>query len=309
MRKIVSLVVCIVLLMGLTGCHDAALEGGAAVSSDAQPDSSDAESNPSDAAPTEPTAWMKMATYNVANCNGGKDLENIASYLVENKVDICGLQEIDINAKRSKGQDQPVELAQKMTELSGTTYYWAFCYSLRDSSDRYSGAKQSQYGVAIVSRYPIVSTRRVQLWADGQTAQLQSLRGKTYEGRVLLIAEINVEGKIFTVINTHLDLHLDARLKAVETIKNELSQITTPVILLGDLNCRVDSDEIKALSEVLCVTADVTSEEGPIPTYSSTKPSSTIDWIFISKNLWYKDLYVSQVQYSDHMPCVVSLGY
>ena len=114
------------------------------------------------------------------------------------------------------------------------------------------------------------------------------------------------EGKAVTVITSHFDLIEDARQMAVDVIKEKLSIIDTPVILMGDFNASFGSSIINQLQE------ELTSVYRPTMsacTFSTTAPSSKIDYIFCSEELAFRDPYVPvDVNESDHLPVVVTVG-
>ena len=139
--------------------------------------------------------------------------DNIADVLVRNDVVICGLNEVDWNCKRSEYTNQPYLIAKEMTARTGVKHYWAFAVGL----DGYHG-KGAQYGNALVTRYPIVSTREIPVWVheiDPSNPKTQAAKGN-FERRALLIAELDVEGKPLTVITTHFGLQPTEQVKMMD---------------------------------------------------------------------------------------------
>ena len=222
---------------------------------------------------------LKVGTYNINfgqdNSVSGKplNLQNVANVILENDLDIIALNEVHIYAadRKSAGRHTPYEIAKLATAGSqnGDTYYWAFAAGLEGYSTYgtvYSASnpgptgwytegqgagwdtvRQSGYGNAIISKYPIKSVREVKVMAPGQTEQLQDINGKTYERRTILIAELDVNGTTVTVIATHFDLYTTGMNAAVNAIKQEMQNITTPIILMGDLNCNTNDAPITNL--------------------------------------------------------------
>ncbi len=222
---------------------------------------------------------LKVASYNINfgqdNSVSGKplNLQNIADVILENDLDVIALQEVHVYAgsKVSAGRHTPYEVAKLATAGSqnGDTYYWAFAAGLEGYSSfgsMYSSrlpgptgwytegqgpgwdtVRQSGYGNAIISKYPILSVREVKVMAPGQTEQLEEINGYTYERRTILIAELDVNGTTVTVISTHFDLYTSSLNAAAEAVIAEMNNISTPTILLGDLNCGVNSAHLKKL--------------------------------------------------------------
>ncbi len=222
---------------------------------------------------------LNVGTYNI---NFGQDnsvegkphnLQNIVNVIKNNDLGVVALQEVNIYSSHAKsgGLHTPYEIAKMLTEQTGEQYYWAFAAGLEGHSARpyqnaysqsnpgpsgwstegqgpaWNTVSQSGYGNAIISKYPILSVREIKMMAPGQTQQLETINNRTYERRALLIAEIDVDGVPLTVMATHMDLPYVAINASVSTILQEIKNISTPVILMGDLNCLVGETPINSL--------------------------------------------------------------
>ena len=99
--------------------------------------------------------------------------------------------------------------------------------------------KGGYYGLGILSRYPIVKSERV---------FLPNPEPKK-EQRILLMAEIELpDGSSITFISTHLEVSsAEARKEQISFINSKIKEISTPVILAGDLNAMRIQDQ-KGLS-------------------------------------------------------------
>ena len=278
---------------------------------------------------------LKVGTYNI---NFGQDnsvegkplnLQNIANVILENDLDVIALNEVHVYAanKKSAGRHTPYEVAKLATEGSrnGDTYYWAFAAGLEGYSGTPYGTvysernpgptgwytegqgpgwdtvRQSGYGNAIISKYPIKSVREIKVMPRAQTEQLQIIEGTTYERRTVLIAELDVNGTIVTVMATHFDLVKSAMNAAVNVILDEMENISTPVILMGDLNCEPHYGPITNLKDEFVFIGDDTK----------THKNGKLDYIaYANATVTVSDYQVlTDNNVSDHFPAIATLTF
>src|SRR5438034_4827714 len=108
--------------------------------------SSNSESAPSTVATPANAHIIRVMTYNIhvgVGMDKKLDLARIAGVINAQHPDLVGLQEVDRGVERTQRIDEIAELA-KLTHMD-----YAFAFNLR-----YQGG---QYGVAILSRFPISS--------------------------------------------------------------------------------------------------------------------------------------------------------
>ncbi|MBP1969392.1 endonuclease/exonuclease/phosphatase family metal-dependent hydrolase [Virgibacillus natechei] len=101
---------------------------------------------------------MKVMTYNIRHGKGKDkqlDLYRIAEVIKRSDAAIIGINEIDRYYSRSLHIDQPNWLARELD------MDYAFAPSLSLPPKHYSELRQ--YGNAILSRYPIISKKRIRL--------------------------------------------------------------------------------------------------------------------------------------------------
>src|ERR1044072_6069351 len=130
---------------------------------------------------------IRVMTYNIhvgVGRNKNLDLPRIAEVIKREHVDLVGLQEVDRGVERTQRVDEIAELA-KLTKMD-----YAFAFNLK-----YQGG---QYGVAILSRFPIRATDH-RLYKNLREA----------ERRGLIRAEIQIDGRIVNFVTTHLDYQYD----------------------------------------------------------------------------------------------------
>ena len=218
--------------------------------------------------------------------------ENIAKHISDENIAICGLEEVDICNKRSQYIDTPKVVADMLTEKSGVKHYYAYASAINDYAN-----PGSRYGNAVISRYPILDQRSVMV-------DLGFGVKDEYEPRVILAADIDVEGRVLTLVVTHFGLHESERELAVKKLREIVEGAEHPIIFMGDLNTTPDSAIYNGVAELL----EDSSEDMAAPlTFPSNEPKYKIDYIFRSRGLVTRDIRTSPVQYSDHLPLTVTL--
>lgn len=225
---------------------------------------------------------IKIMSYNIHHGNPPAqraviDLEAIAKVINEANVDAVGIQEVDINVGRSGLINQ----AKKLAELTNMDFYFSKGINL----------EKGYYGTVILTKHKIIGKRRYDLPNPDKS-----------ESRSLAIIDIELpNGMSFSFANTHLDLKEANKVAQAEFI-NELGDLySRPLILVGDLNAKPDSEPIKILEKVF-----VRNTKKNVLTFPNINPSQEIDYIMVSKNSqfkWvkYKALTSANTE-SDHLP-------
>lgn len=215
------------------------------------------------------------------------DLRRISEVILRDRPDLVALQEVDRGVRRTKGIDQIVELA-RLTRMD-----YAFAPNLD-----FQGGK---YGVAILSRYPILTIDH-RRYASRREA----------ERRGLLRVEVLIKGRPLHFVTTHLDYQFaDGRLFETEQLLKALASVEGALIVAGDFN-----DEPAGTSYQLMLSGfrdawsdAVVREGGDGLTYPADKPVKRIDYVFVSRNsgVSAKWAAVRSTLASDHLPLVVDL--
>jgi endonuclease/exonuclease/phosphatase family metal-dependent hydrolase len=222
-------------------------------------------------------------TYNIRHGRGndedaGPDLERTARVIRAAAPDVLALQEVDRLWARSGGVDQPAALAAM---LGMDVRYGA---NLIGADGPGSG-----YGVAILSRYPVIRTSNMTLPViDG------------WEPRGLLETRIAVPelGEI-AVFNPHLQVGQRGRETEGQcqreaqsrVIAERIARADVPVILAGDFNAELDDLELSALRSRKLGLIDAWRVAGEglagatIPCHPDCEPANRIDAIFVTSQL------------------------
>ncbi|WP_421826460.1 endonuclease/exonuclease/phosphatase family protein [Larkinella sp.] len=232
---------------------------------------------------------LTVMTYNIHHCNPPSagttiDVAAIARVIKKEKPDFVALQEVDVNTERSgKGLNQARELAR----LTGMNFFFS------KAIDHQGG----DYGVAVLSRFPILDSTRFDLPVDA-----------TIGGEPRTLAAVTVEiakGKKVIFASTHLDLKEVNRLTQSKLIVRHFEKSNLPVILGGDFNALSDSKVIRFLDQTF-----VRSCQDCAPTIPVKNPNRAIDFVMFKPESAFKTVSTTVIdeQYaSDHLPVIVKL--
>ena len=209
------------------------------------------------AAPAQSTD-LRIVTYNIKHGRGNDDavnLERTAAVIRPLKPDVVGLQEVDEKATRSGG----VAEAEALGKMLG----------LHHAFGKFMDYQGGAYGMAILSRHPIVRTESVEL-----------PRGN--EPRIALVVETRLpNGRTIAIVNVHFDWVKDDgfRFAQAETLTKYLDALKTPYILLGDFN---DVPDSRTLALFRARATEAKKPAGQSFTFSSTNPEREIDYVFFA---------------------------
>jgi endonuclease/exonuclease/phosphatase family metal-dependent hydrolase len=241
---------------------------------------------PTSTAPS--TATFRVMTYNIF---AGNDLERqsnlarIAALIDSLDVDIVLLQEVDRGTARSGRVDQALVIAAS-----------AGMHVVFGSSMNFDGG---EYGNAILSRWPVQSSRVVPLQPSAE---------QPTEPRSVLHAIISAPRGALHVLNTHLDHRPDSPARRAQLLEL-LAYVSAAVprdaraIFGGDLNARPETVEVRSIAIVF---SDVwpSCGAGDGNTFRSDAPDRRIDYIMLA-NLRCTAAMVLDTTLSDHRPVIV----
>lgn len=244
---------------------------------------------------------VRVMTYNIHHGATAKEvpsLPRIAELIRELDVDVVALQEVDRHwSERSAFADQTTELAEqlKMEVAFGPIY---------DLPLEEKGRQRRQYGLAILSRYPIVSSRNFEL--TRLTTVTSEPERKLLPGFPMVT--IDIGGTSLHVFNTHLDYRADPKIRRqqVAEMLEIIARYDPPMILVGDFNALPDAEELRPLYEVF---TDAWEEagEGDGFTYPAEQPVKRIDAIFVSPGFVVDSVFVPNSTASDHRSVAADL--
>lgn len=233
---------------------------------------------------------VRVMAYNVHHCNppskpGLIDIDAISKAIKDQNPDLVALQEIDVNTGRSGKFNQAEEIAKKL----GMNFFFAKAID-HDGGD---------YGVAILSKYPLSETKINRLPTEAST------KG---EPRILATAKITFpNGKTIRFGSTHLDAQKNPvnREMQIKEINRISAEEELPFIIAGDFNSAPGSTVINLLDQNFTRTCQQCDFTVPI-----INPNKTIDFIAIAPKSKFiiQSTHVVPEQYaSDHLPVVAVL--
>jgi endonuclease/exonuclease/phosphatase family metal-dependent hydrolase len=190
---------------------------------------------------------VRIATFNILNGrsleDGEVDVDRLGTAVKTLDADVLGLQEVDRNQPRSQGADLTAVAAEAMgavdsrfvAALSGTP---GGPWTVATGEER---ADSAGYGVALLSRYPVVSWRVVRLPAirAGLPMRLPGTRTPVWvsdEPRVAVAAVLAGPFGEFTVCTTHLSFLPGWNGAQLRRLVRSLAGAREPLALIGDLN-------------------------------------------------------------------------
>ena len=242
-----------------------------------------------------PTA--RVLVYNIhagKDAAGADNLAAVADLVRGTGADVVLLQEVDQRTRRSGGVDQPAVLAAR------TGMHVAFGSALD-----YDGGK---YGVAVLSRWPIVSDTLIHL----PVTPAQERAGGSHEPRGALRVTVAGPTGRLTIIDTHLDASgTDQwRRQEADSIVSLVAQARRAdelVIAGGDFNSTPESAVQGAVRAGGLRDAWAECAGGDGLTYPAGVPVKRIDYLFLTGDVRCSSARVVETQASDHRPLFVEL--
>ncbi|MBI3894028.1 MAG: endonuclease/exonuclease/phosphatase family protein [Candidatus Wallbacteria bacterium] len=230
--------------------------------------------------------------------HGDKYLDRIADKAKALDVDVLCMEEVQGRSLRSEGYDQTGHIAERM----GLKYhFWAEATS--------GGWIANRQGNCIISRFPIVETRRVVLnKASGNVEQ-----------RIAVVARIaypDAGPQGTWVVCTHLYQRTDdgLRQKELQVLSEALKGCEGPMIVAGDFNADPGSRSIRGVQDgtlgrpLFDALAD--AGNGAKLTSDSLHPTRRIDYVFHDASFKTDSAFVptKEPEDSDHLPVFVVLS-
>ncbi|MGH8777175.1 MAG: endonuclease/exonuclease/phosphatase family protein [Jiangellaceae bacterium] len=204
---------------------------------------------------------------------------------------VAGLQEVDRHwGERSGFVDQAGWLARRLrTHVSYVPVV--------ELEPLVAGERHRQYGLALLSTFPIVRRRR--------TLLAQTLAG---EQRGVLEAGLDLgDGDAIRVLVTHLEYSFrPARIEQARTTADMVEADPGRVLHLGDLNASPVEPEVTAFTQRLR-DAWAVAGTGPGFTFEVPTPTIRIDYVLAGRDLAVGSAAVVESDASDHLPVVVDV--
>ncbi len=231
---------------------------------------------------------IRVMTYNIhvgVGMDKKLDLPRIAEVINQQHPDLVGLQEVDRGVERTQRIDEIAELA-KLTRMD-----YAFAFNLK-----YQGG---QYGVAILSRAPILATDH-HLYLNTREA----------ERRGFIRAEVRIGRHLINFVTTHLDYQYeDGRVFEAKQLLAAMKDVKAPLIIVGDFNDVPAAEAYQLMHESFDDAWSLTKTGDEGFSYPADKPAKRIDYIFTRRvdRIKAKRAWLVATLASDHVPVVADL--
>jgi endonuclease/exonuclease/phosphatase family metal-dependent hydrolase len=235
---------------------------------------------------------IKVMSFNIhhgADAGDNYDLQRTARVIRDSGADLVALQEVDRYYSSRSNMEDTIERLAVMLNM-----FYAYGANV-DRTPAVPGFPRSQYGTAVLSKYPILYERNYVLTSYGQ------------EQRGLLETLIDIAGIPVYFYSTHLGLDALQQRVQTEEILRITDQRNGPLIIAGDFNAQPDSPDMIKMA------ASYHEPFAGMPqayTFDSINPSAKIDYIWTNHYLRLGDPFTAQVirtRASDHLPIVCLL--
>jgi len=235
---------------------------------------------------------LKVSSYDVnygVGVDGKLDLDRTAAAITATGADVIGLQAVDKHwSARSGNLDEPAELARRlnMNVVYGPNL---------DNAPVNAGDPRRQYGVAILSKFPIVSSTHTLL-----------PRPQGGEQRGLLEAVVDANGTKVRVATTHLHTTAVEREAQVAAILAKLAGSAEPVVITGVLNA---ADTAAELAPILSAYRDTWKIKGDGNGFTApaANPTGRTVYVLASKGIGVLSAVLGDRAASTYIPVTVEL--
>ncbi|MHB1192947.1 MAG: endonuclease/exonuclease/phosphatase family protein [Longimicrobiales bacterium] len=245
-------------------------------------------------APDSAPEGLRVMTYNIHF--GDPDLSAITEVICTSGADVVALQEVDVRwSERSAFADQASEIASRC----GMEFRYGPIY---DMPPLEPGKPNRQFGVALLTRFPVVS------WKNHLLTRLSTQEDVPPTPMTgFLQVTLDVGGTEVDVFSTHLDYRRDPAVRKTQVAEMVavLGDLSRPTILMGDMNAGPGQEELAPLFARL---RDAwAGQSDPGNTIPVDAPTNRIDYVFLAGPLRAVSARVLDTTASDHRPVVAEL--
>lgn len=221
---------------------------------------------------------ITVVSYNIKHGHGMDnkvDLVRTAEVIKKLNPDLVALQEVDKSCSRSGNVDQAAALGKSL--------------GMQHAFGKFMDFQGGEYGLAVLSRYPIIKAIRHQLPAGGEP-----------RCALEVIVQPDKSKKPISFICIHNDwTKEDLRVPQVKALLKGLRKRKNPVMLVGDFNTGRDSESFGLLKKA----GFVPDDKGGKLTAPSVNPRVEIDHILLKRfKANAKVDVIEETVASDHRP-------
>ncbi|HEV2296078.1 MAG TPA: endonuclease/exonuclease/phosphatase family protein [Tepidisphaeraceae bacterium] len=234
---------------------------------------------------------LTVLTYNIHHAQGMDkrlDLQRIAGVIRASGADLVALQEVDNGTKRAGGVDQAAELA-RLTNM----------HAVFGPAMSYDGG---QYGNAVLSRWPITSSRIVPLpWKQGNRREPRCAVSAT--------TRLPHGAGPLEMISTHWDhtRNESNREAQAHALNQAWADADERSILAGDFNCELGSPPMETLGRAWTL---VSGTDPAALTCCGDRLRAKIDHVLVKPSDRWRVIehrVIDEPVASDHRPVLVKL--
>ena len=165
---------------------------------------------------------LRIGTWNIRAAQSAP-VDMLAAEIRAMQVDVIGLQEVDVRTRRGGFVDEPTELANAL----GLQYVFA-------ASIKWD---EGHYGLAVLSRWPLVKVERHRLTGTPEA-----------EPRIVLDVIVCAAGRPLRVLNLHADRRTESRALGFADLRQIVrDEVGSGILILGDLNEYPDAPGVRSL--------------------------------------------------------------
>ncbi len=237
------------------------------------------------------------------NIKGGRRLKEVIKLIQKQKPEVVALQEVDKNLARTGNIDVAQEIAETLD------FNFLFAPGYKKQGKRGVG----EMGNALLFKYPLRGREtcflspEVEYEGSGET-----------EPRTVLGAELDIGGKSWYFLNTHLAVSTafefnDIKKSQLNTLLDVVNRTSPPLVLMGDLNSSPQTRVVKKIEEFLSNADPENHKTWPVggaerKGWKVSDLQHTIDYIFISREIRWSGFKVLKSEASDHLPLTLTIS-
>jgi endonuclease/exonuclease/phosphatase family metal-dependent hydrolase len=225
---------------------------------------------PAPTAPTTTGTQLRLLQWNTHHGGFGTDNvyspDRIATWAAQMRPDVITFNEIEKNDYWGQ-QDQPEVYKNLLQQKTGKTWYYVF-------AQEFGQWTSNGKGNLILSTYPINASDRYELMRNAD--------------RSIAMAEITVNGRQITIVNTHLDPY-DQTLRLAQATEVTTWAAAQPEnrIVTGDMNAWPDQTSIAQFNRYYNDSWTIAAQQGTATAFAGNNgetKNGRIDYIFYSRS-------------------------
>ena len=246
------------------------------------------------------------------NIDRGLKLDGIVDFLADTGADLILLQEVDLNARRTRHLDIARDIARKLQ----MNYVFG-----REFQELTQGSETSPayHGQATLSPWPLSNSRilrfrnQSQFWSPRWFLPNVEPFQERVGGRMALVSEVTISCRKLLIYNLHLESRGNDRMRIsqINECLRDLSRFRseTPIVLAGDFNLDAARSDVATLMARAQFRGTAPKKcARTTPSHFPFDQGKTIDWIFTRGIVRAENLRIhNTVSASDHFPLSVNL--